>query len=377
MLDSTTATRIDAAEVSCTVVSPVPAVTAWALRYFGPWWNAVDVPPPRDPDVPIVVAEVDPSRYTDLAARLTGGAHEQTVYARSPILVARGNDGSTYALSPTEELAYQSDPGFGRVLIVGASERPVSLAAARLARETVRALLSRDGWTLLHASAVARHGRAVLAFGSKGAGKTTTALLLTRHCGWEILANDRIFVRAGPYGVQILPWPAAAAIGLGLLEALGLYDMVRDRVRAGEQLHPTQDERVTAALRAGHRVTLRDPGGRELKAQVFPDQLHTWLGLPLATGGLAAALLFPTVVPGTPAARAPQCRSLIDADFFSATTEDRYPDIFGLARTASADRDQACAIARERLVCLPHYAVTLGHDNANNIDVLDKIVTSV
>lgn len=105
MLDSPTATRIDAAEVSCTVVSPIPAVTAWALRYFGPWWNAVDVPPPRDPDVPIVVAEVDPSRYTDLAARVTGGAHEQTVYARSPILVACGNDGSIYALSPTEGLA--------------------------------------------------------------------------------------------------------------------------------------------------------------------------------------------------------------------------------------------------------------------------------
>ncbi len=379
MPDSPTATRIDAAEASATVVSHNPAVTAWALRYFGPWWNAVDVPAPGGQDTagPVVVAEVDPSRYTDLAARVTGSPHEEAVYARSPILVGYGDDGLVHALSSTEGLAYRMEPGSDRILIVGTNEEPVNTAAARMAREAVRAVLHREGWTLLHASAVVRDGRAVLTFGSKGAGKTTTALLLARHSGWELLANVRIFVRASPSGVQILPWPAAAAIGLGLLEALGLYDLARDRVRAGEQLHPTQDERVTAALRAGHRTPLRDPDGRELKAQVFPDQLHSWFGLPLATGGNAAALLFPSVVPGAPAARAEQCRSLADADFFSFKTEDRYPDIFDLARTDPAARDQARATARERLGQLPYYAVTLGHDITANIEVLGKIVASI
>ncbi|MGH3751701.1 MAG: hypothetical protein ACRDRP_03225 [Pseudonocardiaceae bacterium] len=80
----------------------------------------------------------------------------------------------------------------------------------------------------------------------------------------------------------------------------GLYD----RVRAGEQLHPTQDERLTAAL------------------------------------------LFPTVAPRASVARAEQCRSLAEADFFSTKTEDRYPDIFGLARAYSVTHDQAHAIAR-------------------------------
>lgn len=319
MPDSPTATRIGAAEASATVVSHTPTVTAWALRYFGPWWNAVEVPPPGGHDTnngPVVVAEVHPSRYTDLAARVTSSPHEETVYARAPILVARGNEGSVHALAPTEELAYRTEPGSDRILILGANEEPVNTAAARLAREAVRAVLHREGWTLLHASAVVSDGRAVLTFGSKGAGKTTIALLLARHCGWELLANDRIFVRASPAGVQILPWPAAAAIGLGLLDALGLYDLASDRVRTGEQLHPTQDERVTAALRAGHRTPLRDPDGRELKTQVFPDQLHTWFGLPLATSGHAAALLFPIVAAGAPAARAEQCCSLAEADFF-------------------------------------------------------------
>lgn len=380
MASSLTATRINAAEASATVVSHNPAVTAWALRYFGPWWNADDVPPPAGHAAagdPVVVAEVDPSRYTDLAARVTGSPHEKAVYARSPMLVARGDDGSVHALSPMEKLAYRTESGSGEILIVGAHEESVNTAAARMAREAVRAVLHREGWTLLHASAVVRDGRAVLALGSKGAGKTTTALLLARHCGWELVANDRIFVRTGPAGVQILPWPAAAAIGLGLLEALGLYDLTRDRVRAGEQLHPTQDERVTAALHAERRTPLRDPDGRELKTQVFPDQLHTWFGLPLTTGGNAAALLFPTVVPGALAARAEQCRSVAEADFFSFKTEDRYPDIFGLARTDTATRDRARATARERLGQLPHYALTLGHDIATNVEVLNKIVASV
>ncbi|MGH3934369.1 MAG: hypothetical protein ACRDS1_05240 [Pseudonocardiaceae bacterium] len=380
MPDSPTATRIGAAEASATVVSHNPAVTAWALRYFGPWWNAVNVPPSGDHDTaggPVVVAEVDPSRYTDLAAGVTGSPHEEAVYARSPILVGHGGDGSVHALSATEGLAYRTEPDSDRILIVGTDEGPVNTAAARIAREAVRAILHREGWTLLHASAVVRDERAVLAFGNKGAGKTTTALLLARHSGWELVANDRIFVRTGPSGVQILPWPAAAAIGLGLLDALGLYDLARDRIRAGEQLHPTQDERVTAALRAGHRTPLRGSDGRELKAQVFPDQLHTWFGLPLATGGNATALLFPTVVPGAPAARAEQHRSLAEADFFSGKTEDRYPDIFGLARTDPATRDQARATARERLGQLPHYAVTLGHDITANVEVLGKIVAAV
>ena len=58
---------------------------------------------------------------------------------------------------------------------------------------------------MLHASAVVRGGHAVLALGGKGAGKTMTALLLARYCGWRLLANDRIFVCGGPDGVRSCP----------------------------------------------------------------------------------------------------------------------------------------------------------------------------
>lgn len=132
MPGSLTATRIDAAGATATVVSHNPAVTAWALRYFGPWWNAVDVPPPAGHATaggPVVVAEVDPSRYTDLAAGVTGRPHEKAVYARSPILIVHGDDGSVHALSPAEELAYRTESGSDRILIVGANEESVNTAA--------------------------------------------------------------------------------------------------------------------------------------------------------------------------------------------------------------------------------------------------------
>src|SRR5690606_31123874 len=166
---------------------------------------------------------------------------------------------------------------------------PVATATARLAREMLRGLLLRDGWAVLHASAVvAEDGRTVLTLGRKGAGKTTTALALAGRHGCGLLANDRVFVRANDRGgVDVLPWPSAAALGLGLLDALGWFEICRERLQAGEALHPTQDGRVTEALLAGRREPLW-AGGKELKVQVFPDQFPGWFGVPLAAEGQAA-----------------------------------------------------------------------------------------
>lgn len=40
---SISATHVQAAEASVTVLSNSREVTDWAKRYFGPWWNARDV----------------------------------------------------------------------------------------------------------------------------------------------------------------------------------------------------------------------------------------------------------------------------------------------------------------------------------------------
>ncbi|MGH4020776.1 MAG: hypothetical protein ACRDT0_16435 [Pseudonocardiaceae bacterium] len=174
-------------------------------------------------------------------------------------------------------------------------------------RELIWVQLEAAGWVILHASGAVRGGQAILALGGKGAGKTTTALLLAAE-GLTLLANDRVFLH--PDTLALLPWPSAAALGLGLLRGHGLLDGVRARLVAGEQLHPTVDPRVTAAIRHGHDTPLVDDRGKELKPQFFPHQLVDWLGLRLARCAVAGRLLFPRVSPTTQPALRPTERTL-------------------------------------------------------------------
>ncbi|MFJ2401064.1 hypothetical protein ACIOUE_07145 [Streptomyces xanthochromogenes] len=364
---TTHATRITSAARSVTVTSSTASVTDWALDYFGPWWNACATSSPYSG--PVVSADIAPAETAGIARQLADYDHHEALYASSPMLYAA--DGPTVsAYQAADELAYCSEPGHLR--ITGHDALPVALAAARLARELLRAKLMGDGWKILHASAAVKDGQTVLTLGDKGAGKTTTALLLARS-GWQLLANDRVFVRTGNDGVDVVPWPSAAAVGLGLLDALGLYDGVRERVLAGQTLHPTQAQAVTDALTEGQRLPLWNDSGKELKPQFAPSQLVTWLGLTLATEGRAARLVFPRVTPGATPATDAQGRTLTGGDFFNAATEDRYPDVFGLtppeADTSRVQRE----VLTQALNGLPRHSITLGHDVKANAEFLAEL----
>ncbi|MFE7840137.1 hypothetical protein ACFU53_29995 [Streptomyces sp. NPDC057474] len=377
-MSTPTATRLQAADASVTVLSNTPTVTDWSRRYFGPWWKAFDVPASSVCAGPLVTADLDDKAYADLNALVTACPHDEVTYAKARLLLARDSTGTITGVSREEGLAYRSEQLGGHVTIFGLAPEPLALATARIAREMIRATLLRDGWTLLHASAVVRAGRALLAFGSKGAGKTTTALLLASR-GAELLANDRVFVKVVGGELRVLPWPSAAAIGLGLLDALGLYDVVRDRLKGGEQLHPTQHQDVTDALLAGRRKPLWEPGGkREMKVQVFPDQFSSWFGMELATGGCAAGLLFPQIHPDAVPALVNGDRTLGEDDFMSGATEDRYPDHFGLAHGIDGGGSSlARAAVADQLAALPHHQVVLGHDVAANADFLAKLASDI
>ncbi|MER6633693.1 hypothetical protein ABT301_36705 [Streptomyces sp. NPDC000987] len=371
---SLTVTRIHAdTAAAVTVASETVSVADWSLRYFSSWWKAApaaDRGPDRIADGGgLVLADVDSARVDDIAGLVADYGHEETTYANARTLVAR-RDRVTYAVQPEQRLGYQADGR--RLVIVGDQAEPVAVAAARLARELVRGQLLEDGWSVLHASAATRNRDAVLVLGGKGAGKTTSVLLLAR-AGWEVLANDRVFVRPEPDGrVRVLPWPSAAAVGLGLLDATGLYDQVREHVRAGEQLHPTQHPKVTQALQDGRRTPIWREDGKELKAQFFPDQLATWLDLPLSKGGRAAGLLFPAVIPGAAPALAEDAPALTEADVFDQKTEDRYPDIFGL--TPATTGAQALT---EHMARLPRRSLAFGHDTYANAVVLTRAVEEI
>ncbi|WP_018544020.1 hypothetical protein [Streptomyces sp. LaPpAH-108] len=369
-----TATRLHAANASVTVLSNTPFVTDWSRRYFGPWWNAFEVPAESVCEGPLVTADLDDKVYAEVLSEVTSGPHDEVAYAKARLLLVRDSTGAVTGVSPEEGLAYRSDQLGNHVAIAGRTSEALALASARIAREMIRAALLRNGWTLLHASAVVHDDQALLAFGSKGSGKTTTALLLARR-GARLLANDRVFVKPVGGELRLLPWPSAAAVGLGLLDALGLYGVVRRRLQAGERLHPTQHQEVTDALLADRREPLWEPGGkRERKVQVFPDQFATWFGMELATGGNAAMLLFPWIDPSATPAVVNGARPLGEADFMSGVTEDRYPDHFGLAQGINGGGgDAARAAVADQLAQLPQHQVVLGHDVQANADFLAKL----
>ncbi|MGC5364571.1 hypothetical protein ACPXCE_23370 [Streptomyces sp. DT24] len=376
----TSATRLEAAAAAVTVLSNRTEVTDWALRYFGPWWNATSVDAASACAGAVVIADVEPADHEEITLLVRDGRPTATVdYAKHPLLVARDGD-DIIATSPDETIAYRSTPSSGRLVLAGTHAQPLALAAARLAREAIRGQLLRDGWAVLHSSAVVRpdDGATLLTFGDKGAGKTTTALLLASH-GWQLLANDRVLVRpTGERGVEVVPWPSAAALGLGLLHSLGWDVTAREHLRAGGSFHPTQHESVTEALLAGDHTPLWENKKRERKVQVFPDQFPELFGVPLATGGRAAALLFPRIDADAAPDVVDGTRTLGEADFMSGATEDRYPDVFGLAQGVDAGgRESARTEVASRLAELPHRAVRLSHDIPASAALLGKVAGAI
>ncbi|MFE7114542.1 hypothetical protein ACFU99_03860 [Streptomyces sp. NPDC057654] len=346
------------------IVSNRTTITSLALRDFGPWWPATATDVLRPAAHPTVDARVDASHRAALTRMIIDYAYEDILYAGERTLVRQETNGDVYAAQPAQRLAYHSVPARRWLAVSGQEREPVALAAVRLARDLVRAQLLRAGWVLLHASAVARDGRALLAVGPTGAGKSTVALTLARQDGWDLLANDRVFARLAKDGaVQLLPWPAAAAFGFGLLDGLGLYDTVRSLYLTGEQLHPTQHPQVTHALTVGDRTPQWNGNRRtELTCQFFPDQVVSWLGCTLATHATAAAVLHPRISAELAVPEAGEGAELGARDAFSAATDDRYPDP---------------GPVRERLAALPGQSVVLGHHAEANTDALTRLADTL
>lgn len=361
------AVLVTAGPANALVTSDTPAVTDWITQYFGSWWTVRPTTPEVGTRCPVLHCQIDADRFTAAQDNLNTRAHRIIEFARSPLHVADNTDNTVYAVDPTEQVAYHTDTGRIHLILTATASLGLCLAAARITRELIRVQLEADGWAILHASATVRDNNATLALGPKGAGKTTTALLLTTQ-GHQLLANDRVFLH--PATRALLPWPAAAALGLGLLHAHGLLDGVRAQLIAGQHLHPTVDPAVITAILNGDTGPLRDPRGRELKTQLFPHQLTDWLGLQLARCATATALIFPRLDPdGEPRLDRPQ-RTITTSDFFDPDHDDRYPDFLRLARITPGHRHQIWARTRDALATVPHHSIVLTHDTTRSRQLL-------
>ncbi|MFF7098050.1 hypothetical protein ACFY9A_37550 [Streptomyces rubradiris] len=378
-----------AGQQTITIRSTTPTVTDWATTYFGPSWKTSPAPHTSIGHGPLVTA-LD----GDHRAPATIAHTHHAVFAREPIGYTRHPDHTITAHTLTspvlafhytpdnQHLQISSQEGPGPQATAARPGRPTPLATAttRFARELMRARLIKDGWVLLHASAaVLPGGHAVLALGDSGAGKTTTALTLAA-AGAALLANDCCFARPNPTGsLDLLPWPAAATVGLGLLHALHLTDSARGHLQAGEPPHPTQDQRVTDALTTGRTSAVRSASGREMKAHIWPEQLTRWFGLPLATTGVTAGILLPHIVTTTSApARMNDDRSThITGDVFVTSSKERYPDLFGLTDGHHTGTPRARDEVLRNLNRLPRRAVDLTHDQAANTRLLTTLAPAL
>lgn len=118
-------------------------VVDWTLRYFGPWWNAFEVPAEGVCAAPLVTADVDEKAYTDLAALVTACPHDEVTYARTRLLLTRDSTGTICGVSPEEGLAYRSEQLGGHVTR-GPSLNPNRTTCGALLRVTGR---PRTSWS--------------------------------------------------------------------------------------------------------------------------------------------------------------------------------------------------------------------------------------
>ena len=98
-------------------------------------------------------------------------------------------------------------------------------------------LLHMRGLLVLHASAVARDGRAVIFLGDKGAGKSTTAFAMIK-AGYNLLSDDVVAIYFDEQGQpKVLPAfnqvklldDAAKSFGLNLEDAAQIHPMIEKR----------------------------------------------------------------------------------------------------------------------------------------------------
>jgi hypothetical protein len=118
-------------------------------------------------------------------------------------------DGPVYVVRGGDDVAVVDGPS-------GAAVAHVSAEAAldkRLVRYSfiegpaLAALIYGRGYVTAHACGIARGGLGLAVLGEEGAGKSTLALAAARH-GLDVFAEDGVFLRCGPGGLEFwgMPW---------------------------------------------------------------------------------------------------------------------------------------------------------------------------
>ena len=163
-------------------------------------------------------------------------------------------------------------PGRVDLRVVG-SRAAVAMVHHMLVHPSLRWLAANQGTLLLHAGAVAKQGKSLIFTGKGGAGKTTTtSLVLSAGQGWQIHADDYIF---------LTPQRSLAYVTRSHLyrDLLNWVPEVRERLTPWERVRLE----FFGALRKYSREGLKWP------VRLSPQRL--WPGTPIADTALPAGIL--------------------------------------------------------------------------------------
>ncbi|MFG3015661.1 hypothetical protein ACGFZB_35510 [Streptomyces cinerochromogenes] len=150
----------------------------------------------------------------------------------------------------------------------------------RVIRDIATRIAKAEGSLVMHSSAFVFEGGAYLVIGDSGAGKSTTAIALSRllpSAGW--MGNDRIHLdwQAGYYSVTACPLPLG--INKGSLDVMGVTGFEDWSVRAG---HPGPESDW-------------DQFRGEDKLKLSSREVSRYLGVPVTANATLAGVILPQV----------------------------------------------------------------------------------
>lgn len=112
------------------------------------------------------------------------------------------------------------DKATGKITIWGSSQDTLSVPVLRIVEDLFSNEIQRSEGVFLHASGVVANGKAVIAIGNKGAGKTSMLCRLLKNFHVTKLANDNVYLRVQKDGILASGWPAFFKVEVATVSSL-------------------------------------------------------------------------------------------------------------------------------------------------------------
>jgi hypothetical protein len=185
--------------------------------------------------------------------------------------------------------------------------------------------------------------------------------------GYRLLAHDLCLIRPVRDTVEILAVPTTIRLGLGLVAALGWDTVLTEQARAGTEIHPFTAPEVLAALVAGDYRVQRTAAGRELKVELFAQDMTRWFGVETSTTAVARAVAVPRFRPDAELALEPASQTAGDlAAHVVWGPRSGYPNFLDYPLPPPPEERPATAEVLTAVAALPATRLTFGADVAAN-----------